>query len=207
MSTITGCTSIPVPGRKFCHEHESLESPVIPADAVTAKTKNKLREHRKKNSHSDEARNDNAFVVESILDMKKDKVGIQYLVKWLGFPQDEATWEPEDNLPKFLRNYYNSPEKYGMKLPDPKIKYTKTIGGIDYHFLQWEGENVGNWFQEDFFKIMSEDGELVSSNIDVSCNTRKSRDKRERKVKYSEYNLLPYLYSMFGFIYIVNIWS
>ena len=122
------------------------------------------------------------FVIESILDSRKEKNEVQYLIKWLGFPIGEATWEPENNIPKFIKIYYENESKYGAKLPSPKIKHTKTIGGVEYHFLQWDGETSGNWFGEDFFSILSEDGELVKNiEMDSSCNTRKSRDKRERR--------------------------
>ena len=42
------------------------------------------------------------YTVERILDKKefyfRGKLRIQYLVKWLGFPDYDATWEPRENL-------------------------------------------------------------------------------------------------------------
>ena len=35
--------------------------------------------------------------------------------------------------------------------------------------------------KEDFFNIVMEDGEISTSLIDISCNTRKSRDKRVKR--------------------------
>ena len=180
VSTLTGCTSVPLPGGKYCKQHTNCESPVIPAEAVCEATRQSLRSHRKKVASHEEARNDNAFVIESVLQIKECKEGRKFKIKWLDFPIEECTWEPEENIPKFIQNYYKEASKLGKKLPDPQIKHTKTIGGVEYHFLQWDGESTGNWFEEDIFKIVSEDGE-ISSTVDLTCNTRKSRDKRERR--------------------------
>ena len=38
------------------------------------------------------------YEVEVILDVKKVGQGVKYLVKWLGYPVEENTWEPWWNL-------------------------------------------------------------------------------------------------------------
>ena len=38
------------------------------------------------------------YMVEKILDDRQRRHQTQYLVKWQGYPDDEATWEPEENL-------------------------------------------------------------------------------------------------------------
>ena len=38
------------------------------------------------------------YMVEAILDHREHKGKRQYLVKWQGYPQDESTWEPAENL-------------------------------------------------------------------------------------------------------------
>ena len=47
--------------------------------------------------------------------------------------------------------------------------------------LSWEGQDSGDdqWINEDFFKSLNENGEVVSNNLETLCQTRKSRDKRE----------------------------
>ena len=47
--------------------------------------------------------------------------------------------------------------------------------------MSWEGESGGRWFHEEYFKILSEDAEVVDTAEGLTCNTRKSRDKRERR--------------------------
>ena len=38
------------------------------------------------------------FIVEKILEKKKDGNRVKYLVKWDGYPFEQSTWEPEENL-------------------------------------------------------------------------------------------------------------
>ena len=92
------------------------------------------------------------------------------------FPVEAATLEPESNIPKFIREYYNDKTKLGKLLPNPRIKHTKkTSSGTQYHFLTWEGEKGGQWHGEDFFQLAGGDNLNLP---DLSCRTRKSRDKR-----------------------------
>ena len=105
------------------------------------------------------------------------KTGEKFKIKWIDFPAEEATWESESCVAKFIQEYYSDPSKLGCKLPEPVIKHTKTIGDSQYHYLGWTGEKGGRWLGEEFFKIASEDGGVMST-IKNTCGTRKSRDKR-----------------------------
>ena len=54
--------------------------------------------------------------------MKQEKVF--YEVKWENYK--ETTWEPKENIPDFIVNYY---EKTGNKnIPAARIKNTKIVG-------------------------------------------------------------------------------
>ena len=66
-----------------------------------------------------------------------------------------------------------------MNLPKPRIKATKKIGDTLVHKLAWGAEGGGEWLEDDWFATMSED--LTPETTNVTCNTRKSRDKRERR--------------------------
>ena len=53
-----------------------------------------------------------------------------------------------------------------------------------YYYLSWEGEDNqdGQWVGQSFFDLASEDGEIVSQlEDDQSCNTKKTKDKRDRR--------------------------
>ena len=42
--------------------------------------------------------NQSIFAAERILRKRKRKGKMQYKVKWLGYPEDQSTWEPEENI-------------------------------------------------------------------------------------------------------------
>ena len=179
ISYLTGCPKMPINESKFCSEHKDCDTPILGANAITVQSKKQLRVHKKNESVSEAARDDDFYVIEEVNQVKTEKGKNMYLVKWVGFPQSQSTWEPEEHIPAFIRTYYGNPDNIGTKLPAPQIKHTKTIGGVKHHYLKW-GESQGDWLSEDFFKILNEDGELVETNETV-CNTRKSRDKRVKR--------------------------
>ena len=42
--------------------------------------------------------NDNNYTVEEVLAHKDMRNNRKYLVKWIGWPKEDATWEPEEHL-------------------------------------------------------------------------------------------------------------
>ena len=179
---ITGCTAMPQPNGKYCMKHLDEESPIITADKLTNETKKVLRDRQTRNATYKEAGQDNMYVVESIDEVRKNKGKTEFKVKWLGFEQSDCTWEPEDSIPKFIREYYKDASKLKNKLPNPVIKHSKTLkDGSKYHQLSWGNEKGGQWLKQDWFDIANADGDLTNTSDDNTCNTRKSRDKRERR--------------------------
>ena len=173
---MTGCPTIPQPKSKFCFDHQDGEHPVVPGDRIGAKNRKKLKKFKK--AECTEAEDDDFFIIEAVLDIKENKkTGKKFRIKWMDFPIEEATWESETCVAKFIQMYYSDPAKLGSKLPDPVIKHSKTIGNSKYHYLGWTGEKGGRWLGEDFFSVASEDGGIMST-IQNTCGTRKSRDKR-----------------------------
>ena len=178
-SVVTGCTSYPVPNKTYCSLHEGEPTPI--ADNISSRTRKILRDYRESAKDSDLAGDDHAFIIESILDIEENANGEKmFKVKWFNFPIEAATLEPENNIPKFIIEYYRDRSKIGQVLPSPRIKHTKkTSSGTLFHFLTWEGESGGQWHGEDFFKLAGgDDGEDRLLLPDLTCQTRKSRDKR-----------------------------
>ena len=94
----------------------------------------------------------------------------------------EGRWEQEDKVPGFIRKYYlDDASRLGSKFPIPRLKHTKKVGGSDIHLLLWGGETGDEWLHDDYFRFLSEDGNILNSNVSVTCNTRKSRDKTCRR--------------------------
>lgn len=103
-------------------------------------------------------------------------------MKWFGFPEDVSTMEPSSNVPMFIQEFYSDRSRLGQKLPNPRIKHTKTLtDGSKFHLLTWDGEAGGAWHGEDFFKMVEgdEEADFAQPNMpELTCGTRKSRDKR-----------------------------
>ena len=132
LKVITGCTKHPAFNSKYCQEHCTEESPAVTASSVSSRTRQQLRKYRTDTASYAEAEQDEVYIVESIMEIKSKEV----LVKWVGFPN--PTWENENGIPKFIRNYYEkNPAKLGKVLPNPKIKHSKTIGETVIHKLSW----------------------------------------------------------------------
>ena len=62
---------------------------------------------------------DEAFLIEDVVNHKKDGDTIYYQIKWVGYPTDDNTWEPLDNIRKpasgLISNYLD------------KLKLDKTV--------------------------------------------------------------------------------
>lgn len=79
------------------------------------------------------------YEVERILDHRKDKNGeILYLVKWKGWPTENSTWEPEENLTnckQILKNYHAKfkrqrvePTSHGLPTSEDVENFKKSLG-------------------------------------------------------------------------------
>ena len=102
IKVVTGCTKHPVFNSKYCQEHQSEKSPAVTSDMISSRTRQQLRKHRTDTAIYSDAEQDDVFIVESILEIKKATKKV--LVKWMGFP--DATWENEKGIPLFIREYY-----------------------------------------------------------------------------------------------------
>ena len=49
-------------------------------------------------SNKNESEDENYFEVDAYLDRRNSRRGVEYLIKWKGCPESEATWEPQQNL-------------------------------------------------------------------------------------------------------------
>ena len=185
MKVVCGCQKSPQPNSKFCGEHVGLSTPAMTSDQVSEQTRASLRSHRNTTSTVKDSPQDNIYVIETVLDKKVEKSKVLWKIKWLGFPNNQATWEPASNIQPWIQSYYESDHgRFGKPLPEPKIKWSKKAGDEVYYYLSWEGEgdNTSQWVGQSLFSLASEDGEIVSQlEEDKTCNTTKTKDKRDRR--------------------------
>jgi hypothetical protein len=70
--------------------------------------------------------------VETILDLQMNRKRVQYLVKWTGYPREEATWESWGNVknsPNLIKEFH---ARYPTKPCDPKAVAQLQIRRINY---------------------------------------------------------------------------
>jgi hypothetical protein len=58
------------------------------------------------------------------LEKKKTKGQFLYLVKWENY--EKATWEPMENIPECITNYYENTGQ--SNIPKARVKHTKVVG-------------------------------------------------------------------------------
>ena len=185
MVVVCGCLKAPMPNSKYCSDHVNMATPAMTSNQVSSSTRMTLRDHRKATSIFKESPQDNIYVIESLVDKKIEENNTYWKVQWLGFPPEQATWEVESNIQKWITSYYDAKlERLGSPLPEPRVKHSKRAGDEIYHYLSWDGvsDEPSQWVGDSFFKIAADDGELVSQfENDNSCNTHKTKDKRDRR--------------------------
>lgn len=59
---------------------------------------------------------DNQYEIDEILDFKIYRGKIKYLVQWKGYPYEEASWVPKDNInaTRFHKKYPHKPGGGGV---------------------------------------------------------------------------------------------
>jgi hypothetical protein len=105
-------------------------------------------------------------------DRRQTKKGLQYLVEWDSY--EEKTWEKAENIPQFIRTYF---DRTGNKtIPSPRIKKVKHVGSKAYYLLTWDDKSSYEEFvpATDFIIDEEEEKHLQS----YTCNTRKHHGAR-----------------------------
>ena len=100
----------------------------------------------------------------------------EYHIKWEGY--QETTWEPEKNIPSYIRTYYDSTGN--SKIPVPKVKEARKSGSTVQYELVWsEDKNLPDWDPERH--VLLDPVPLPVNPERRQCNTRKDRDRRQNR--------------------------
>ena len=160
---MTGCKNMPSPGEQFCSEHLKSEVPSIPFQKMTRENVKSLHSTRK--ATKGEKVDEDVFNIVGLHKKKESGKGYLYLVEWEGYTV--KTWEKEENIPKFLRDYYQ--RTGNTSIPKPRVKSVKSVGSGQHFLLAWDKTNEPDTYvpREDFVISQWEEEEMVS------CRTRK----------------------------------
>ena len=92
---------------------------------------------------------DNFYTIERILERKKDKNRYLYKIKWEGYPMDQCTWEPIENLKYAIGLVEEFNNAHPIK--DYKTKKTtnkKFLNKKRYEIVEKKAENANEQKQE-----------------------------------------------------------
>ena len=207
-TVLTGCTASPNPNSPFCSEHLKTESPVVLAEQISLSTRMTLHECRAKYQKTNLVlQKDSVFIIQSVLNSRKNnKNNTEYLVKFAGFPDEAACWESSKNLPGFINKFYGKIENLGKALPKPSIKKTKHINNDSEIYLELEWGSTGDFQEyfeeEDLFDLDAD--RLCEEAMKSTCNTRKIRDKRDRRhtagiaISARSCGIIPHVDELYG---------
>ena len=205
---LTGCTASPNPGSPFCSKHLRSESPVILAENLSKQTKDVLTKKRNQEKYSSvNLPEDSVYIIQSVSNIRKKNKTTEFLVKFAGFGDIEC-WEPVENLPSFVREFYLSDKTNLCKrIPGPRVSNTTKVknGTEIYIELDWnQNDNSKEVLdvEEDLFDIDAD--RLCDEELRSSCNTRKVKDKQNRRhtagilISSKPCGIIPHVDELFG---------
>ena len=174
---LTGCTKLPSSNSPFCAEHKTTETPVIPAERLTANTRDILWKWQKENQKSNlNLPRDNCFTVERVNKTRKTKNQTQMLIKFSGYPADLECWEPVTNLPSFVVKHYSDKSKLGKFLPNPVVSRVQTVSKSEViKHLTWTDNTELSEEIENVELLKQQNDVLELAELRSTCNTRKNK--------------------------------
>ncbi|XP_038165330.1 chromobox homolog 7a [Cyprinodon tularosa] len=132
---------------------------------------------------------EHVFAVESITKKRIRKGHVEYLLKWQGWPPENSTWEPEDNIldPLLVMAYEENQEKlrslsFRKKGLRPRKLVLRNIFGMDLRSAHKDDEKPPPRLRLSLTRSMSTD-------VEQACRRQARRRSRQRMTKvYSKHS-------------------
>ncbi|XP_031635429.1 M-phase phosphoprotein 8-like isoform X3 [Contarinia nasturtii] len=131
---------------------------------------------------------ESCYEVEAIIGQRNRSGEIKYLVKWLGYPKDKATWEPIEHLynclPK-VAQYYEAIELKSIR----QIIDSEIHNGHKYFQISFNGEEKNRridyetakyHFAEDIIDFFASRSQWTST--DINSNVSNGEPNADRPV-------------------------
>lgn len=127
-----------------------------PLKRLAKETKGKKRRRKEEAKKARDAESETEYEVERLLAKRIRKDRVEYLIKWLGYPESESTWQSVDtmNCPELIAAFEKehpsspTPHKLGtgvgreMKGPRPQTFPANTKGPLELNPTPW---TPGDW--------------------------------------------------------------
>lgn len=130
--------------------------------------------------------NEQMFGVDKILKMKKDKKSgvTHYLIKWVGFSNSDATWEPVSNLgslKEMIDHFHNNSKKKSNECLDLIQNETQ-----EKKLIEPVQENQGSIHLRNSGQSIEDKSTIENSALQFSGKKRKNEEKQRSFDKENE---------------------
>lgn len=115
LPNVNAASTAPVPEEKQkSNRTRKVKATDVASDTEQA-AKTQIESEDEEDDEDDE--DDDVFLVEKVMASKKTKGKILFLVKWLGYPESQNTWEPSENLEgcEYLKDFLSPPKNTPSK--------------------------------------------------------------------------------------------
>ena len=123
------------------------------------------------------------YIIEKILDRRKKNGKFEYKIKWEGYPMNESTWEPMENLEtvKELVEEYNNTHPITDKKKSSKVSHKKNPGSFIHKKRKKKNDDINGQIKQN--EKISEEAKKMN-DINSKVNDKENANENINKIKF-----------------------